>query len=356
MTYAVREDYDSRYKVKNREIACYSKSKMKKLFPDGNFRVIGETLPDNKKQKLDTVELGGRSFIVSKEGSHSSLFTRTVGYVNDGKGEYIALLRKNFLLLWILLGILAIAAALILIPPESNSVLAPDYKLVEDDPGAVTQTDRDVPEDQVIIYLPKGNIELDIKSDTGLKPGKTGKVKIILTVDGVDYEIFDDAVTINDDGTLPALMLDFTKVHVELKAGRYLGWIIFTAPDGTETKLPILIVIRNTYGGSVTVGYSTQVMVDRTTGNITMMYSHGFDASHDCILQLILDNGGEEYLLSQSGTLHPGQMLTAMTLDPDITEQLTSGVYHGRLRVNLYNGETEQTNINTDIEVTITVQ
>ena len=143
---------------------------------------------------------------------------------------------------------------------------------------------------------------------------------------------------------------------MELKPGRYLSWAIFTAPDGTETKLPILVIIRNDYGGSMTIGYSDKVLVDRATGDITMRYDHGQDASHDCILQLILDNGGREYLLAQSGALHPGQTLNKMTLDAAAASRLTTGVYHGRLRVNLYNGESKLTDMNTDIEVEITVQ
>ena len=362
ITYAVMEDYDKTYKVKKREVECYSKKKMKKMFPDGNFRVIGETLPRNKKKEIDRITLAEKEFIVSKEDSHSSLFTHIAGYVNNGKGEYVILLRRNFLLLWLFFGALALvvtllAAILILRMPKDHEsgILMPDYELVEDDPNAVTEVDENEPEDHVTIHLPKGNVELDMKSDTGLKPNETGRVKIILTVDGIDYVIFEDSITVLGDGTYPDLLIDFTKLKVELRPGRYLGWIIFTAPDGTETKFPILIMIRNTYGGSVTVEYSMQATVDRATGDITMSYKHGLDASHDCVLQLILDNGGNEYLLSQSGVLHAGQTLTAMTLEPDMATKLSSGVYHGRLRVNLYNGKDETTDIHTDIEVSITV-
>ena len=354
--YAVIEDYDSSYKVKNREIACYSKDKMKELFPDGNFPVTGETLLRNRKKEIDTVELGGKSFSVSEEDSHSSLLTRTKGYVSDGKGGYIVLLRPNFLILWILLGILAVGLALLLLlPPKDNGILPPDYD-APDDPNATVQPVPDEPEDHVTVHLPKGDVELDIRSDTGIDPGETGHIRIILTVDGTDYDILEDAVTVLGDGSYPDLQIDFTKLHVELKPGRYLGWASFTAPDGTETKLPILIVIRNDYGGSMTIGYSDKVLVELATGGITMRYDHGQDASHDCILQLILDNGGKEYLLAQSGALHPGQSLSTMTLKSDAASRLTSGVYHGRLRINLYNGESELTDMNTDIEVTITVQ
>lgn len=365
VNYAVMEDYDSTYKIKNREISCYSKSKMKKIFPNGNFCVIGETLSRNKKKEIDRIELADKEFIISEENSHSSVFTRTVGYINNGKGEYIALLKRNFIILWILFGILAILAIILCglfllsekpVQPTVNEILPPDYELVVDDPNAVTEVNEEEPEDHVIIHIPKGNVELDIKSDTGLKPNETGRVKIIFTIDGVDYEILEDSITVLGDGKYPDLQIDFTKLSIELKPGRYLGWIIFTAPDGRETKLPILIVIRNTYGGSMTVGYSDKILVDLVTGDITMMYSHGLDASHDCILQLILDNGGNEYLLCQSGALHPGQSLSAMKLIDGIASQLTAGVYHGRLRVNLYNGESKLTDMNTDIEVSITVQ
>ncbi|MDO4813395.1 MAG: hypothetical protein Q3995_07770 [Eubacteriales bacterium] len=356
--YKLMDDYDSSYKVKKRDVACYSKSRMKKAFPDGNFKVIGETILDNKKEKIDAIKLGGKDFTVSKEDSHSSLLFRTVGYVNNGKGEYIALLRRNFLLLWILLGILALSAVLIFfLPKNGNSgILPPDYGLVTEDPNAVEEKDeKDLP-DHVIIKLPSGDVEFDMESDTGLKPGETGNAKIILNVGGTEYVIFEDKITANSDGTLPATMLDFTKIHVELKGGVYEGFLVITAPDGTETKIPIRIIIRNSYGGSVTIGYSDKVSVSRSTGAISMYYSHGQDASHDCVLQLILDNGGKEYLLSQSGALHAGQNLSSMKLLDDMARKLTSGVYHGKIRINFYNGETALTDLNTDIEVSITVQ
>ena len=335
---------------------------MKKLFPDGNFRVIGETLPRNKKKEIDRITLAEKEFIVSKEDSHSPLFTRTVGYVNNGKGEYVILLRRNFLLLWLFFGALALvvtllAAIMILRMPKDHEsgILMPDYDLVTEDPNAVNEIDENDLPDHVIIKLPSGDVEFEMESDTGLMPGETGKAKIVLIVDGKEYVIFEDKITANSDGTLQEALLDFTKIHVELKAGVYDGFIIITAPDGTETKIPIRIIIRNTYGGSVTIGYSDKVTVNRSTGAISMYYSHGQDASHDCVLQLILDNGGKEYLLSQSGTLHAGQSLSSMKLLDDMAGKLTTGVYHGKIRINFYNGETALTDLNTDIEVSISV-
>ena len=356
--YAVLADYDSSYKVRKREIACYSKDKMKELFPDGNFPVVGETLPRNKKKEIDTVELGGRSFRISEEDSHSSLLCRTKGYVSDGRGGYIVLLRRNFLILWILLGILGVGLALaLLLRPKESGILPPDYD-VPDDPNAVVETvpEEEEPEDHVTVHLPKGDVELDIHSDTGLKAGESGHIEIAFTVDGTEYKLLENAIKVKSDGTYPDLQIDFTKLRVELKTGRYLGWVRFTSADGTVTRLPILIVIRNTYGGSMTIGYSDRVLVDRATGGITMRYDHGKDASHDCILQLILDSGDSEVLLSQSGALHPGQSLSTMTAESGALSRLRSGVYHGRLRINLYNGESKLTDMNTDIEVTITVQ
>ena len=44
LKYSFLNDYDTKYKVKNREIACFSKSKMKDMYPDGNYNVIVETI------------------------------------------------------------------------------------------------------------------------------------------------------------------------------------------------------------------------------------------------------------------------------------------------------------------------
>ena len=356
VNYAIMEDYDRSYKVKKREIACYSKSRMKDLFPDGNFHVYGETLPRNRKDEIDTIELAEHEFRISREDSHSSLFTRIVGYINNGSGEYIVLLRRNFLLLWIFLGLLAIGLALYLLWPKKSGILPPDYALIEDDPNAVTEVDENEPPDRVIIRLPKGSVDYEMTTDTGIPAGKTGHVRIFQTVEDGENLILDTDVTVNEDGTLPVLQLDFTILHAELKVGRYYGRAFFTNPDGHVKEIPVLILVRSTYGGAITVSYSDQILVDRATGGIDMRYTHGLDASHDCVLQLILDNADNEYLLAQSGALHPGQTLTSMTLAEDMAGQLVEGVYHGRIRVNLYNGESRLTDMNTDIEVTITVQ
>lgn len=116
-------DYDSSYKVNNRQIACYSKSKMKKLYPDGNYTVTGETVQGNKKEQIDTVVFGNKRYKISAENSHSRLLYRTVGYVECDNGEYIALLKNNLIFLWLILGVLLIAGislAIILSPPEKD--------------------------------------------------------------------------------------------------------------------------------------------------------------------------------------------------------------------------------------------
>ena len=356
LAYALMEDYDSTYKIKDRKIDCYSKSQMKKMFPDGNFRVIGETLYKNKKKEIGTIELGGETLIISEEDSHSRLLFRVAGYINNGYGEYIILLRRNFLLLWLFLGLLALTAALLLLLPKDDGVLPPDSENIADDAGAVMEVAEDEPPDCMIIRLPMGSIDFEMQSEVGIIPNEDVGIKVYAPLDDTEHWLLERTIPVNGDGTLPEWQLDFTILDAELKAGRYIGTIHFTMADGTEEELPLLILVRNTFGGSMTVTYSNQVTVDRATGEISMKYTYGSDADHeDCVVQLILDNGGREYLISQSGKLHPGQSLSSMHLSDGAAEKLTAGVYHGRLRLNVYKGENELTNLNTDIEVTITV-
>ena len=79
--YGFTDTYDSKYKVRNRDIACFSKSKMKDMYPDGNYNVIGETILNNKKDKIDEIVLGKVALNVSKEGSHSKLFYKDAAYI-----------------------------------------------------------------------------------------------------------------------------------------------------------------------------------------------------------------------------------------------------------------------------------
>lgn len=129
--YRFSNNYDSKYKVKDRNIACFSGSKMKDMHPDGNFNVIGETILNNKKDKIGEIELGKEVLNISKEGKHSKLLFKEDGYILDESGGYIKLLKRRWLLLWLLIGflLLGILVCFLLRPTNKPIDNKPDTPL-----------------------------------------------------------------------------------------------------------------------------------------------------------------------------------------------------------------------------------
>ena len=106
--------------------------------------------------------------------------------------------------------------------------------------------------------------------------------------------------------------------------------------------------------GSVTMGYKDEVIAHLSTHEAELYYSHDANSTHDVAIQLIIVSDGSEYLLGQSGAIRPGQELTSMALG-ELEGSLSVGAYSGMLRLNFFNGETEMTNMVTDIPVTVFV-
>ena len=109
-------------------------------------------------------------------------------------------------------------------------------------------------------------------------------------------------------------------------------------------------------GGSVTISFKDQVTYSLSSGNISMFYQNPRASTHNVVLQLILVQGGEEYLLSQSGILKAGYQVTEMTADKN-APQLSQGGYNGKIRILFYDPQTgERAIVDTDIPCTITVK
>ena len=104
-----KKDYDAIVKINDRDIKCYSKKKIKNLYPDGNYSIIGETLEKNKKKEKNTIIIANKTFIVSKYGANSNIIYKRKGYFEVGDNEYIVYLKSRIafllILFFVLLGI-----------------------------------------------------------------------------------------------------------------------------------------------------------------------------------------------------------------------------------------------------------
>lgn len=132
-------DHDQKVKLGQEDILCYSKKQLDKLYPNGGYRIVGETRAGNKKSAIAEFAAGNTTFVVSEEGAYNRITNRCAGYVKVGEDEYLALYKSRwpFLLsLLVLLALLALLASMLIKGPDIP-VVNPDHPLPEVDQNAV---------------------------------------------------------------------------------------------------------------------------------------------------------------------------------------------------------------------------
>ena len=118
-----------------------------------------------------------------------------------------------------------------------------------------------------------------------------------------------------------------------------------TIPDDDSEK-PVV----SNGGGSVTISFMDNVTYSLSTGELSLYYQNPNASTHNVVVQVILENGEDEYLLAQSGILTPGQQADAGA------PQLSVGGYNGKLKLLFYDPETgERAIVDTDIPCTVSV-
>lgn len=305
-----------------------------------------------------------------------SKFTKVGGYIPVGDKRYLEYRKRPLiliiLLLLLLLGCAGGAAWYFWPETPDYTVIAPDYLNTE-----VDENQQEMDESQrikgivAIITLPDGNISFDSKllkpdlelarvdyetmPDTAFYSG-IAHIKTYLQKEDGSYLIIDSDEEFRD-GVFGDLTLDYAIQKVELVSGMFDGTMDIAYADGTVVTKPVTIVIRNSHGGSMDITFSPQADVYLSDASIAVDYRSGFLATHDTILQLILDRDGQEFLLGQSGVVSPGHTLNHLNLVPDMRSRISPGTYTGRLRFNFYNdGSAEGTvGMFTDIDATIVV-
>jgi len=378
-SYTARVDYDSEYSIKGQTVRCYSPKQMRKLYPEGGFRTVGESLPKNGKNKkmskkaqeakTGTLNCGNVHTSVSRMGAHPSGLFTVAGYVRVGEDAFIALLKPRFAWVPWALFITLFVALLVVINfrdvlfdnDVEPGIIDPVYDPEDVDPR---QQDYDDPNDKkatltdyVRVKIPLGTVEF-LYDFSSLYADGPVQLSLAIEVDGIGYVIAQKDTQIKN-GKIPDTDLDWDLIRTELKAGTYVGSLkidgVNTAGEQVEDYLSIPVEIRQVNQGSISIAYTDKVYVNLTTGQIQMDYRHSGNATHNAIVQLVIDAGDTPYVISTSGVLTPGHKLTQMTLDPAFENRLQQGGYTGRMRVNYYNDDSEALNFNTDVIVTIYV-
>ena len=89
------ERHDAKVKIKGSTVECHSPGYLKRAYPRGGCKVIGEMSGGSKKDAIGTVQLGRSVHDVLAVGQHSGLMWKTAGYVQVGPDEYVALLQSR---------------------------------------------------------------------------------------------------------------------------------------------------------------------------------------------------------------------------------------------------------------------
>lgn len=104
-------------------------------------------------------------------------------------------------------------------------------------------------------------------------------------------------------------------------------------------------------GGAVSLSYSTDVSIDLSEKEVTLMFANPAESNQDMVLQIVI----QETEVAQSGRLVPGKQVTKLTLSDDA--KLQAGTYEGKFVASYYQQDSgEKAILNTEIPVTITVQ
>ena len=354
-------EMDMEYRINGCGIRCISPEKMAQLFPDGKYPLAGETLFDNRKEATDRISLCETSFLVSAVHSHNSLFYKKIAYIKLIDGKYLILLKKRELLLRIVPAAIAAAAVAVAVIAVTSSgkqvekevgIIAPDYQTATEDEHierAVTSNTRSI----MRVILPSGTV--DLANNFVDRADEDADLQVFITVNGEEQELLHKPVNIKN-GSMQSTTLDFPSLTFEVLPGNYPGRALLSYADGGTEEIDLTIAVVTSTTGSVSISFSNHVTVDLETGDITLLYSQDSDATHDAIVQLIIGSEENAMVIAESGIIPGGAVLKKMTLDPSMQSRLTQGVYSGRLRLNFYNGSDVVTDVNTDIEVTVTVK
>ena len=167
------------------------------------------------------------------------------------------------------------------------------------------------------------------------KPNLLIPVLLIITVIAICVTVW--ALFFRDSG--PALAPDYAPQEEEQNAE--------TIPNDTGEKME-----NPEGGGSVSLTYSREVSIDLSDETATLLFANPGKSNQDMVLQIVI----QDTVIVQSGTLKPGNQVTALDLLDGAAKKLSAGTYEGNFNVLYYNPETgEKAIVNTEIPITITV-
>lgn len=155
-----KQDYDKRFFLGDQYVFGYSDKKMRELYPEKNFSVVGEakstkavkkqtkTAEKKKEKRIGQLHVGGKALDLFPRGEHEGLLHKKEGYVCVGEDSFVSVHRSRLAFLLALLAILsmlAVTAVLIvkLLSGPKPPVIQPDHPLPDIDPDIETLPEDD---------------------------------------------------------------------------------------------------------------------------------------------------------------------------------------------------------------------
>lgn len=159
--YIVREDYDKVYKDKNDFVwKYYSNRKMKKIFSKDykkKIKVIGEVVAKEEYEQ-DSIIYDGNELGIGNIGINKKINRKVSGYIECGENEYVAIVKSNWIMFFIIL--MSIIALLLILSIGRHS----GPKLDSDAKDYVANIERPADWDSSKIAIPGFN---EIKAKYG---------------------------------------------------------------------------------------------------------------------------------------------------------------------------------------------
>lgn len=147
----LENDYDKRVKLEETHVFCYSTKKLKELYPDKQYIILGETLKHPKKNrrrhsKFGTIYIDSKEKDVYPVDYYNKLLYKTEGFLSVGGDRFVVLKASRLPFLLALLGILTVAIIcfLLLFFIDSTPVaIRPDHPLPDPDANVMPLPDSD---------------------------------------------------------------------------------------------------------------------------------------------------------------------------------------------------------------------
>ena len=158
-----KQDYDKRIFLGGQFIFGYSEKKMRELYPEKNYTVVGEAKSARRLKKkaeaqaeatqkkaerrIGRLHINGKEVDVFRHGEHAGILHKREGYVCVGGDNFIAIHSSRLPFLLALLAVLAmlvITATLVIQligNPKPPVVIHPDHPLPDIDPDVETLPD-----------------------------------------------------------------------------------------------------------------------------------------------------------------------------------------------------------------------